>query len=301
MSLIAMTPPRPHDDSADHDRGDALATLLDAVDVSIRNQRRHRLIDDATLVVDPAALSFAYVLSGNLQIRSAGQSVRRLTAGDVLLVSGRPSTALVAQGAASVLLSELALADEAAYISALLPDLAWITDFATIEPAAAALAQVMGLDAGSPDDCTKRAGDGVICRMMAKTVLASVIRAWAAGGCAPEGWPAAASDPFLGRVVDAINAEPGRDWTVEALAAVGAMSRSVFAERFRLVYGVSPAGYVTTVRMRSAQDLLARGLGVSAVSRELGYASDEGFSRAFRRHVGTTPSAWRAQHQLVTA
>jgi AraC-like DNA-binding protein len=53
--------------------------------------------------------------------------------------------------------------------------------------------------------------------------------------------------------------------------------------------------------MRAAQELLSRGLGVSTVSRELGYASDEGFSRAFRRSVGTTPSAWRSTHQPVSA
>ncbi|MFE6734745.1 AraC family transcriptional regulator [Microbacterium sp. NPDC057650] len=294
-----MTPPRvsvpaPGGD----DPGAALEMLLDAVEVRIREQVRYRL-DGDTLVLGPAALAFAYVLAGEVQIRSAGRPVQILTAGDVLLVSGRHDTAIVAEDAASVLVSELDFADEAAHIAALLPELAWIADFATREPAAAALAQVMGID--SAEICANRSGDRVICRMMAKTVLASVIRAWVAIGCAPAGWPAAASDPFLDRVVDAINAEPGRDWTVETLAAVGAMSRSVFAERFREAYGLSPAGYVTSVRMRSAQELLSRGLGVSAVSRELGYASDEGFSRAFRRHVGATPSAWRAQRRLATA
>ncbi|REJ04164.1 AraC family transcriptional regulator [Microbacterium bovistercoris] len=294
-----MTPPRAGgDDRGAGDPGAALETLLEAVEVRIREQLRYRLADE-TLVLDPDALAFAYVLSGELQIRSAGLSGRSIGTGDVLLVGGQHTTTLVAQGAASVLVSELALADEAAHIAALLPDLAWITGFATLEPAAAALAQVMGVDAGA--ECENRSGDGPICRMMAKTVLASVIRAWAANGCAPEGWPYAASDPFLDRVVDAIHADPGRDWTVESLAAVGAMSRSVFAERFRETYGQSPAGYVTSVRMRSAQELLSRGLGVSVVSRELGYASDEGFSRAFRRHVGDTPSAWRAQRRLATA
>ncbi|MFC4138047.1 MULTISPECIES: helix-turn-helix transcriptional regulator [unclassified Microbacterium] len=291
-----MTPPRADDGQGADDSSAALETLLDAVDVRIRRQRRHRL-DDDTLVLAPDALAFAYVLAGDLQIRSTGLPDRSIGTGDMLLVSGQRTTTLVTHGSASVLISELALADEAAHISALLPDLAWITGFDALEPAAAALAQVMGVDPAEAP-APERSGDGPICRMMAKTVLASVIRAWVANGCAPAGWPSAASDPFLDRVVDAINAEPGRDWTVETLAGIGAMSRSVFAERFRATYGQSPAGYVTSVRMRSAQDLLSRGLGVSAVSRELGYASDEGFSRAFRRHVGDTPSAWRAQRRL---
>ena len=197
-----------------------------------------------------------------------------------------------AQGS-TVLLSTLDLADAAAHVVDRLPALATVRGFAALEPAAAALAEHMGVDrdAGA---APARAGDGVICRTMARTVLLSVIRSWSANGCAPDGWPSLSADPYLDRVIEAIHADPGRDWTVEGLAALGAMSRSVFAERFRAALGRSPLGYVSEVRMRAAQDLLRRGLGVSAVSRELGYASDEGFSRAFRRHVGMTPSAWRA-------
>lgn len=291
MSLTAM-PPRvsPAPDTS-------LESLLEAVDVHIRRHRKITFDVDTTIALDPSALSLAYVVSGEVQVHSGGQTIRRIAAGSVLLASGRVAAALSAQGAASILLSELDLADPATHIAALLPGIATIDDFASHEPAAAALAQHLG----SGTEHTKRSGDLAICRMIAKTVLAAVIRAWVAKGCAPEGWPATASDPFLDRVIDAIHADPGHDWTVEALASLGAMSRSVFAERFRGAFGRSPAGYVTAVRMRAAQDLLSRGLGVSAVSRELGYASDEGFSRAFRRHVGTTPSAWRAEHRLTPA
>jgi AraC-like DNA-binding protein len=130
--------------------------------------------------------------------------------------------------------------------------------------------------------------------MMAGTVLVSVIRAWAAHGCAPDGWPSRSRDPHLDRVIEAIHDAPGRDWSVAGLATLGAMSRTVFAERFRAAFGVSPASYVTEVRIRTAQDLLSAGRAVGEVSRMLGYGSDEGFSRAFRRHTGQTPSAWRA-------
>ncbi len=33
---------------------------------------------------------------------------------------------------------------------------------------------------------------------------------------------------------------PVREWTIDQLAALGAMSRSVFAARFREVFGTSP-------------------------------------------------------------
>jgi AraC-like DNA-binding protein len=133
--------------------------------------------------------------------------------------------------------------------------------------------------------------------MMVTTVLLSVIRAWAANGCAPQGWPSLSRDPYLDRVVEAIHEQPGGDWTVERLAGVGAMSRSTFAERFRATIGRSPADYVTEVRVEAAKRMLDAGRAVSEISRELGYASDEGFSRAFRRRTGMTPSSWRTVHR----
>ncbi|MBD3943513.1 helix-turn-helix transcriptional regulator [Microbacterium sp. NEAU-LLC] len=296
MKKAAAAPHAPRTDADD----DALEHLLAAVDVHIRRQRRMRLDDAELLALDAGAITFAYVLSGELQMGLAGERAERLPVGDILLLSGRGRGTLTAHGPATVLLSELDLADEAAHLLSLLPDHAIVRSFAELEPAAAAMLPHMGYDA-EVQQLAKRGGDFVVCRMMAVTVLISVIRAWAAGGCAPEGWPTASSDPFLDRVVAAIHADPGREWTVETLAAVGAMSRSAFAERFRLRYGRSPAGYVTAVRMRAAQDLLSRGRGISAVSRELGYASDEGFSRAFRRSVGTTPSAWRSAHRFASA
>ncbi|GAA5210523.1 helix-turn-helix transcriptional regulator [Microbacterium kyungheense] len=278
---------------------DALERLLAAVDVRIRRQRRFHLHDGQPVVLDPGAITYAYVLSGEVRTRLTVGAPGSVAAGDILLTSGRAQGTLTAHGPVSLLLAELDLVDEVAHLASLLPDAAVVYAFADQEPAAAAMLPYMGVDAD--DELITRGGDLAVCRMMAATVLISAIRAWAAGGCAPDGWPAAAGDPFLDRVIAAIHADPGREWTVDALAALGAMSRSVFAERFRVRFGRSPAGYVTSVRMRAAQELLSRGLGVSTVSRELGYASDEGFSRAFRRSVGTTPSAWRSTHQPVSA
>ncbi|WP_232224494.1 helix-turn-helix domain-containing protein [Microbacterium sp. 1.5R] len=215
-----------------------------------------------------------------------------LVAGDAFLTLGRAAIALEADGTADLVVVDLEFSDSASMIAALLPDPITVMSFAALEPAAAALAGSMG--PSDPATCPSRQGDPVICRMMAQTVLLSVIRAWAANGCAPAGWPSVSNDPFLDRVVEAIHEQPGRDWTVERLANVGAMSRSVFAERFRSAIGRSPADYVTEVRVDAAKRMLSEGRSISEISRELGYASDEGFSRAFRRRTGMTPSAWRA-------
>lgn len=291
---------------------DALAHVLASVDLRVGVARRVALEAGSLLPLPSGTVTLVYIAEGALRGRpplTAGcrldvdRASRRievaapgdhslLRTGDALLALGGKPLALQAQSASAVVVVDLQLADAAAGLRALLPDdVLAVTDFAGLEPAAAALAANMGLV--DPDRCATRSGDPVICRLMNTTVLLSLIRAWAENGCAPEGWPASRRDPFLTRVIEAIHDQPGRDWTVELLANVGAMSRSVFAERFRAALGRSPASYVTEVRIDTAKGMLERGLPVSTVARELGYSSDEGFSRAFRRQTGMTPSAWR--------
>ncbi|OAN39014.1 hypothetical protein A4X16_15210 [Microbacterium sp. H83] len=297
----------------------ALSTVLDAVDLRVGVARRAALPTGGLLPLGTGAAALVYVARGTvhghpplrtgcrLDVDRASQTVAvderppqaTLTTGDAFLTLGRTAFALEADDETELVVVDLEFADSSSLLAAVLPDPITVMSFDALEPAAAALAGSMGPT--DPPSWPVRQGDPVICRMMAKTVLLSVIRAWAANGCAPDGWPSVSRDPFLDRVVEAIHHEPGREWTVERLASVGAMSRSVFAERFRTVIGRSPADYVTEVRIDAAKRMLGTGRSVSETSRELGYASDEGFSRAFRRRTGMTPSAWRSAHALVPA
>jgi AraC-like DNA-binding protein len=290
---------------------DALTQVLGSIDVRVGMARRIELGPGGVLPISSGAVTLVYVLHGSvhghpplgsecrIQIDFGPQRPAvtiaadrsRLVAGDALITVGSRDFLLEPEESASLVVFEFDLSESARDFGALVPDVVIVTDFAGLEPAAAALAANMGL--AEPATCALRSGDPVICRMMATTVLLSVVRAWAENGCAPDGWPFRSKDPFLERVVEAIHDEPGREWTVDLLASVGAMSRSVFAERFRAALGSTPASYVAEVRMNAAKRMLEDGLPVSSIARELGYVSDEGFSRAFRRHSGMTPSAWR--------
>lgn len=109
-----------------------------------------------------------------------------------------------------------------------------------------------------------------------------------------DGWVAALHDPVLAPALAQLHAAPDRKWTVADLASSSAVSRSVLDERFREVLGRSPIRYLTDWRMHVARELLATtDLGVAAVSRRVGYDSEEAFSRAFKRATGRAPSAWR--------
>jgi len=108
------------------------------------------------------------------------------------------------------------------------------------------------------------------------------------------GWIAALRDPILAPAMAQLHAAPDRKWTVAELAASVAVSRSLLDERFRQVLGRSPIRYLTDWRMHIAEELLATTReGVAAISRRVGYDSEEAFSRAFKRAHAISPSMWR--------
>jgi len=273
----------------------ALEKVLTSIEVRVGGAQRVALDAGGMTPLTSGAVWLVFVSEGSVIRESSDAGRRELVEGDAFLTLGRRSLTLRTENGASLMLAQLQLSATANSLSSVLPESMTVTDFAALEPAAAAHARNLGRAGSRPS--ALRSGDPVICRMMATTVLLSVIRAWAENGCAPTGWPSRSNDPYLDRVIDAIHRHPGRGWTVEALASVGAMSRSAFAERFHTALGRSPASYVTEVRMRQAKQMLDAGRSVSETSRELGYSSDEGFSRAFRRHTGVTPSMWRASRR----
>jgi AraC-like DNA-binding protein len=111
---------------------------------------------------------------------------------------------------------------------------------------------------------------------------------------AQRGWLAGLRDPLVGRALARLHREPGRSWTIEALAHEVASSRSVLTERFTHFVGEPPMHYLTRWRIQLAATLLAANHAkVSAVAREVGYDSDAAFSRAFKKLTGVAPAAWR--------
>ncbi|XYH96908.1 helix-turn-helix domain-containing protein [Sorangium sp. So ce1128] len=79
-----------------------------------------------------------------------------------------------------------------------------------------------------------------------------------------------------------------------ALARTAGMSRSVFAARFKGALGVGPLEYLTRWRMHRAAELLADAAeSTAAVASAVGYDTDGAFVKAFKRHTGETPGAYR--------
>lgn len=247
--------------------------------------------------VGDAAL--VYVSTGAIAIDTGDtRGEVSLLAGDIAFWPHRVWQRAVAIDDTELVIVELAplSATNPAYDA--LPDAVVVHEFAALEPGVAALAEAMARAPGETcapqNPHAARAGDSVICSRMATMIASVAVRAWLELGCAPARWADRLHDPHIARVVDAVRAAPGNAWSVDDLARIAAMSRSGFAERFRVVLGQSPAAYLSAIRMEAAMPLLAeQGLSVLATAHRLGYESEEGFVRAFRRHTGQTPARWR--------
>jgi AraC-like DNA-binding protein len=125
-------------------------------------------------------------------------------------------------------------------------------------------------------------------------LLVEALRLYSESNPSASGWLAATSDPIVARTLRIIHDDPVFDWTVDELARRAATSRSVLGDRFRQLLGQSPMAYVAEWRMQIAASLLrTTRLKLADIAERSGYGSEPAFSRAFHRHLGMSPAAWR--------
>ncbi|MFI5916688.1 AraC family transcriptional regulator [Dactylosporangium sp. NPDC051541] len=141
-----------------------------------------------------------------------------------------------------------------------------------------------------------RPGSAFAVRQYAQLLVLEVLRAYVGQASLPPGWLRVLTDDRLRPAVRRMHAEPGRSWKLEELARAAAMSRTTFAERFRLVAGVPPLTYLNAWRMLLAQRAL-RGphIPIKALAADLGYTSESAFSTAFKRETGESPLRYRGR------
>lgn len=107
------------------------------------------------------------------------------------------------------------------------------------------------------------------------------------------------ADSRLSKALIAIHEDPAREWSLSTMATLAGMSRARFAVRFKEVTGDTPADYLASWRVMSAQRLLKRGLQLKHVAYDVGYGSASAFTRAFLRKLGCTPTEWlKGQHEV---
>jgi AraC family transcriptional activator of mtrCDE len=93
-------------------------------------------------------------------------------------------------------------------------------------------------------------------------------------------------DPALRRALESIHAQPGKRWTLSALAHSAGLSRSAFAQRFTAVAGIPAMTYLRRHRLSLAEKHMSDGLSPEQTARTLGYRSVAAFRRARLRGKG---------------
>lgn len=107
--------------------------------------------------------------------------------------------------------------------------------------------------------------------------------------------PPMALAPEMARVLAHVEANLGGDLRVDALAQVAGLSRAHFVRRFVAEVGVPPSDHVFARRMDRVERLLtASEMKVAEIARATGFADANYLAKAFRRHRGLSPMAFRA-------
>ncbi len=138
-------------------------------------------------------------------------------------------------------------------------------------------------------------GPGVVADRLLDWMMVCALREWFDREHGT-GWMGALADEVVGPVLRAMHARPEKAWTLALLAKEAGVARTTLAARFARLVGVPPLTYLTEWRMALAADLLAEpSATVGAVARKVGYADAFGFSAAFKRVQGVSPSECRSR------
>jgi AraC family transcriptional regulator of adaptative response / methylphosphotriester-DNA alkyltransferase methyltransferase len=95
-----------------------------------------------------------------------------------------------------------------------------------------------------------------------------------------------------------VEREFASDLSLDDIARRVASSRRQLQRAYAEIGGTTFREHLTAVRMERAAELLrVRGLTVRDIAHRVGYRQPAQFAKAFRRHHGSSPSAFRA-HRL---
>ncbi|MBP7648217.1 MAG: helix-turn-helix transcriptional regulator [Phenylobacterium sp.] len=134
----------------------------------------------------------------------------------------------------------------------------------------------------------------LVIRRLAETMAITYSRRTFADRRSPAQAPQEPPHPQLIAAIVAFLRAPEQPWSLGDLAKAAGMSRTRFAEEFKLVTGETPARIISRLRLTSiARRIASDALSVETAAEEAGYSSAAAFVRAFQREFGETPARWR--------
>ncbi|RAH96389.1 hypothetical protein DLJ53_32590 [Acuticoccus sediminis] len=98
------------------------------------------------------------------------------------------------------------------------------------------------------------------------------------------------------QVIDYMRTHIGEAVRLADLASVAGVSLFYFSRAFKAATGTPPVAYLTSMRMRLAQELLTGSeLSISQIASRCGYLSTSSFSSAVQKRFGASPLALRGR------
>lgn len=110
-----------------------------------------------------------------------------------------------------------------------------------------------------------------------------------------------AADDQLRTLMDAVIANPASNHSVSSMAEQLGVSTRHLNRIFHAEIGRSPARWLEEVRIDAARGLLLEGHPITKVAELSGLGTDETLRRAFAKHLGTTPTAFRRRFSSTSA
>ena len=95
------------------------------------------------------------------------------------------------------------------------------------------------------------------------------------------------------RAIDLIESRFAELLTLEELAEASGLGQRQLCRAVREATGLSPHQYLLRCRVENAKRLIAKGLPLSEVALDCGFADQSQLTRTFVRHTGTTPGGYR--------
>lgn len=139
----------------------------------------------------------------------------------------------------------------------------------------------------------------LVIRRLAETMAINFSRRTFADRRSPLEAPLEPPHPQLLLSINAFLRAPERPWSLADLAKAAGMSRTRFAEEFKLVTGQTPARIISRLRLTTiARRIESTTLSVEAAAEEAGYGSAAAFVRAFQKEFGETPARWRRSREV---
>jgi AraC-like DNA-binding protein len=134
-----------------------------------------------------------------------------------------------------------------------------------------------------------RCGGRAVVDRLCEVVVIRLLRYAIEAGQTKPGLLAGLAHPSLCLAIIAVHDSPGRNWHLEDLANIAGMSRTHFANTFRIVMGMTPGEYLSNWRLALARTEIAKGAPLKAVAGRVGFSSSAALSRAFSRRYGVSP------------